>query len=225
MAGVNASVAEVEKREGGIDFLVNNAGRGMTGAIEETGLDQIRALYEVNVMAPIAFIQAALPRMRARRSGHIINITSISGFKGWAGAGVYGSTKYALEGIGQTLALEVAPFGIKVTNVQPGSLRTAFQGKGLASAQGHVEDYKVTAHNARRILELSHGKQTGDPDRAAEMILRMVEAPKPPLNFLLGTDAVGMATQRVGEILYDLGRWAPLSEAIAYDGPQPFLRD
>lgn len=223
--GVRAAVAEVEAQHGRIDILVNNAGNGMTGAIEETGLDQVRLLFEVNLLGPLALIQAALPGMRARRSGHIVNVTSISGFKGWAGTGVYCASKFALEGLGQTLAQEVEPLGIRVTNVQPGSLRTAFQGAGLAKAEGIIDDYAVSAHRARHILNGSHGKQAGDPDRAAEMIVRMVDAPKVPLNFLLGADAIGTATGRIGQILADLGRWAPLGEAIAFEPAQPFLRE
>ena len=221
---VDLCVAAVERRRGRIDVLVNNAGRGMTGAIEETTLDQVRSLFETNVVGPLAVIKAVLPAMRARRSGHIVNVTSISGFKPWSGTGIYCASKFALEGIGQTLAQEVEPLGIKVTNVQPGGLRTSFQGAALARADGHIDDYAESAHRARQILDQSHGRQAGDPEKAARAIVQMVDGDVAPLNLLLGADAVGMATSRVAALLQDLGRWAPLSEAIGFDAPQPFLR-
>ncbi|UAK25641.1 oxidoreductase [Sphingomonas nostoxanthinifaciens] len=222
-AAVATAVESVLARLGRIDVLVNNAGQGFTGAIEETAPDQLRQLMEVNLVAPLAFIQAILPAMRDRASGHIINITSISGFRPWSGTGAYCASKFALEGLGQTLAQEVRPFGIRVTNVMPGGLRTRFNG-ATGQAAGHIDAYAETAHLAREALNRSDGRQNGDPAQAAQRIFEMTEAPTVPLNLLLGSDAVSMATQRVAEFPEDLGRWGSLSESIDFSKPRPFLR-
>jgi NAD(P)-dependent dehydrogenase (short-subunit alcohol dehydrogenase family) len=220
-AAIHAAVAKAEDVLGAIDILVNNAGRGLGGAIEETPLAEIRALFESNLFGAIAAIQAALPAMRGRRAGHIVNISSISGFMPWSGTGIYCATKFAMEGMGQTLAQELAPLGIKVTNVQPGGLRTDFTGRSLSRASGEIADYAVSAHNAPRLLAKAHGTENGDPAKAAQAILMMVDVENPPLNLLLGADAVNMATKRISSLLGDLGRWAPISESIGFSAPQP----
>lgn len=219
----NAMVNDVVARFGAIDVLVNNAGQGFTGAVEETGADQLRELMEVNYIAPFNLIKAVLPGMRARGRGHVINVTSISGFKPWSGTAGYCASKFALEGLGQTLAQEVGPLGIRVTNVMPGGLRTRFNG-ATGRAGGNIEAYAETAHLARKALDRSDGHQSGDPDRAARRIVDMTKSPIVPLNLLLGSDAVSMATQRIGELLADIGRWAPFSESIDFGEPAPFLR-
>ena len=129
---VRDAIGRAERLTGGLDVVVNNAGRGLTGAIEETSLDEARALFEVNIFGPLAVIRAALPYLRSRKSGHIVNITSVSGLAAWAGTGIYGASKFALECIGRTLAQELEPLGIHVTNVAPGGLRTEFAGETLA---------------------------------------------------------------------------------------------
>ncbi len=208
---------EAESRHGPIDILVNNAGRGFTAAVEEASDAEMRALFDINFFAPIRMIQAVLPAMRERGSGHIINISSISGFKPWSGTGYYCASKFALEGLGQTLAQEVAPFGISVTNVQPGSLRTDFNGRSLGASSMMIDAYAEGAHFARQALARSNGKQKGDPLKAARAILDMSRSPSPPLNFLLGIDAVAMAGERLAQITRDLANWAPQSTAIAFD--------
>lgn len=209
------------ERLGHIDVLVNNAGRGFTAAVEEASAEEMRGLFDLNFFAPVALIQAVLPHMRARRSGHIVNVTSISGFKPWSGTGIYCASKFAMEGLGLTLADEVAPFGIKVTNVQPGGLRTDFNGRSLGASETMIEDYADGAHFARRALARSDGKQKGDPVKAAEAVLMAVNAENPPMNLLLGTDAVMMANQRIANLLLDIGRWGPVSETIGFDDPAP----
>lgn len=206
---------------GHVDVLVNNAGRGFVGAVEETSLAEIRDLFELNFIAPIAMIQAILPHMRARNAGHILNVTSISGFKPWSGTGIYCASKFAMEGLGQTLAQEVEGFGIRVTNVQPGGLRTDFNGRSLGASARMIEAYADSAHVARRALARADGLQAGDPDKAARAILLAVEAERPPLNLLLGTDAVMMANQRIAALLLDMGRWGPISETIGFAEPAP----
>lgn len=206
---------------GHVDVLVNNAGRGFVGAVEETSLAEIRELFELNFIAPIAMIQAILPHMRGRNAGHILNVTSISGFKPWSGTGIYCASKFAMEGLGQTLAQEVEGFGIRVTNVQPDGLRTDFNGRSLGASARMIEAYADSAHVARRALARSDGLQGGDPDKAARAIVLAVEAERPPLNLLLGTDAVMMANQRIAALLLDMGRWGPISETIGFAEPAP----
>jgi NAD(P)-dependent dehydrogenase (short-subunit alcohol dehydrogenase family) len=126
---VRDAIDRAERLTGGLNVVVNNAGRGLTGAVEETSLDEARALFEVNIFGPLAVIRAALPYLRSRKSGHIVNITSVSGLAAWAGTGIYGASKFALECIGRTLAQELEPLGIHVTNVAPGGLRGRSTGR------------------------------------------------------------------------------------------------
>lgn len=209
-------VAQAEEWLGGIDRLVNNAGFGMVGAIEETGLDQARALFEVNLFGPLAMLQAVLPGMRARRAGHVVNITSVSGFAPWAGTGIYGASKYAFECIGQTLAQEVAPLGIRVTNVAPGGFRTGFAGKALAEAERSLADYAATAHRAGPVLREKAGSEQGDPARAAQAILRALDAPEPPLHLFLGEDALHYAGDQLAFVARQMDAWKSLSLSTAF---------
>jgi NAD(P)-dependent dehydrogenase (short-subunit alcohol dehydrogenase family) len=211
------AVEGAEAALGGIDVLVNNAGYGLVGAIEESTLEEVRAQFEVNVFGPVAAIQAVLPKFRERRSGHIINITSVSGLAAWAGTGVYCGSKHALEGIGQTLAQEVAPLGIKVTNVEPGGIRTHFGGSSMVIAGRKIADYENTARNAERILGGNSGNEKGDPDKMAAAILRIAGAEDAPLQLLLGADAVHYATQSAARFQEEFGRWAGLSLSVAFD--------
>lgn len=216
-AAVRAAVTRAEELVGGIDRLVNNAGYGLVGAIEEAGMDEIRDLFEINLFGAIRMIQAVLPAMRARRAGHIVNITSVSGLAPWAGTAIYGASKYALECIGQTLAPEVAPFGIKVTNVAPGSFRTGFAAHGLQVTRRAVADYDAVAHFARRSLIAGAGKEKGDPARAADAILAALDSPEPPLHLLLGEDAVHYARDQFAFVESQIAKWEPLSLSTAYE--------
>lgn len=215
-AAVHAAVAEAELLTGGIDRLVNNAGYGLVGAIEEVSLAEARALFDINVFAPISMIQAVLPGMRARGTGHIVNITSVSGFAPWGGTGLYGASKYAFECIGQTLAQEVAPFGIRVTNVAPGGFRTGFAGQALNVADREIADYEDGAHAARRSLQSNTGKEKGDPNLAAAAILTALDAPEPPLHLLLGADALHYARDQFAFVESQIATWETLSLATAY---------
>lgn len=219
--GVQAAVERAEMLTGGLDVVVNNAGHGLTGAIEETGLDQARALFEVNLFGPMAVMQAALPFMRARRAGHIVNITSVSGLAAWAGTGLYGASKFALECLGRTLAQEVTPLGIRVTNVAPGGLRTAFAGSGLSDAAIRIDDYAETAHQARAILVGHGGQEPSDPMLAARAIMAAVSAATPPLLLLLGADALKYAEHEFETLGADIARWKPLTLSTAYVEAQP----
>jgi NAD(P)-dependent dehydrogenase (short-subunit alcohol dehydrogenase family) len=200
----------------GLDVLVNNAGYGLVGAVEEASLAEVRAQFEVNVFGPIAAIQAVLPYMRERRAGHIINITSVSGLAAWAGTGIYAGSKYALEGVGQTLAQDVAALGIKVTNVEPGGIRTDYAARSLRVTARRIADYDATAHQAERVLTANSGKEGGDPGKMAAAILRIAGAPDAPVQLLLGADAVHYATQSMAAFQEAFGRWAALSLSTGF---------
>ena len=211
---VHDAVAEAERLTGGIDRLVNNAGHGMVGAIEETSLAQIRSLFEVNLLGAIAMIQAVLPAMRARRAGRIVNVTSVSGLAPWSGTGIYGATKYAFECIGQTLAQEVAPLGIRVINVAPGGFRTDFAARSMAVAERTIADYGRPPPQAPQVFA---GREQGDPEKAAAAILAASDAAEPPLHLLLGADALHYAEDHFAAIAADIAAWreTSLSTAIA----------
>lgn len=214
-SAVLEAVAAAEALTGGLDVIVNNAGHGYTGAIEETSLADAKALFDVNVFGPMAVIKAVLPYMRARRAGHIVNITSVSGLAAWHGTALYGASKFALECIGRTLAQEVAPLGIRVTNVAPGGLRTAFAAGHMPGAEPAIADYAETAHVARGVLLGHHGTEPSDPALAAQAIVTAVTADEPPLLLLLGSDALGYAEAEFAALGAEITRWKPLTLSIA----------
>src|SRR5271154_6346085 len=216
-ASIRAAVDGAEAKLGGLDVLVGNAGYGLIGAVEESSLAEIRAQFEVNVFGPIATIQAVLPYFRARRAGHVITITSVSGVAAWAGTGVYCGSKHALEGVTQTLAQEVAELGIKVTNVEPGGMRTDYAGRSLIVSERKIIDYDGAARNAERILGDHAGHEPGDPAKVAAAILAIAGADEPPLQLLLGADAMLYATQHLAAFHTEIGRWAKLSLSTGFD--------
>jgi len=191
---VPEKIRDAEEKNGPFDVLVNNAGYGLTGAIEEVRIDDVKALFDVNVVGVIAVTQAVLPGMRRRRAGHIINISSVSGLAPWAGTGVYGASKYALECLGQTLADEVAPLGIHVTNVAPGGMRTDFAGGSLRATSASIPDYETTAHVAHQVLTSGKGREPSSTEKIALVISQLVDMSVPPRLLLLGEDAYKYAT-------------------------------
>jgi NAD(P)-dependent dehydrogenase (short-subunit alcohol dehydrogenase family) len=214
---IRAAVDDAEVALGGLDVLVGNAGYGLVGAVEEASLAEIRAQFEVNVFGPIAAIQAVLPYFRRRRAGHVITITSVSGVATWAGTGIYCGSKHALEGVTQTLAQEVAEFGIKVTNVEPGGMRTNYAGRSLVVNQRRISDYDGAARNAERILGDHAGHEPGDPAKVAQAILAIAGIDEPPLQLLLGADAMLYATQHIAAFQAEIGRWAKLTLSTGFD--------
>lgn len=216
-ASVRAAVDGAEAKLGGLDVLVGNAGYGLIGAVEESSLAEIRAQFEVNVFGPIAAIQAVLPYFRKRRAGHVITITSVSGVAAWAGTGVYCGSKHALEGATQTLAQEVAELGIKVTNVEPGGMRTEYAGRSLIVSQRRIADYDGAARNAERIMSDHAGHEPGDPAKVAGAILAIAGADEPPLQLLLGADAMLYATRQLAAFQTEIGRWAKLTLSTGFD--------
>lgn len=214
---VRKTVSLIEASTGGIDILVNNAGYGLVGAIEEASSAEIRAQFNVNVFGAISVIQAVLPFMRGRRAGHVINVTSVSGLAPWMGTGIYGASKFALECVGQTLAEEVKPLGIKVTNVAPGGLRTDFATRSLTTCKAEIADYEPTAHLARNILSDGGGSEKGNPHKAAQAVLTIADMNEPPMHLLLGADAMHYVGRTLGAFQAEMADWASLTVSIAYD--------
>ncbi len=194
-------------RFGRIDVLVNNAGHGLFGAVEEATDAEIAHLYETNIYGLLRVTRAVLPHMRERRSGHIVNLSSVGGLIGLPGFGIYNSTKFAVEGLSEALAKEVAPLGIRVTIVEPGPFRTNFLGNSLTLTGKTVADYEETVGRARAALGSRHGKQPGDPPRAAEAIVTAVTAENPPLHLLLGSFAYDSVTAKFESMRKEIEAW------------------
>ncbi|GAA1719492.1 oxidoreductase [Fodinicola feengrottensis] len=194
---VTAAVQACEQTYGCIDVLVNNAGYGYLAAIEEGEDTAVRALYETNVHGVVTVLKAVLPGMRARRSGRIVNVSSFGGLAAFAATGYYHATKFALEGLSESLAAEVAPLGIAVTIVEPGGLRTQWAGKSMQQSPTRLDDYEQTAGKRRDSTLAVSGHQPGDPVRAAAAIATVVDADVPPLRLLLGSDALAGARARL----------------------------
>ncbi|MBI1262573.1 MAG: SDR family NAD(P)-dependent oxidoreductase [Rhizobiales bacterium] len=211
VVGVSNAVKMAQGDDEGIDVLVNNAGYGLMGAIEEVSMDEVRQQMGVNLMGPINMIQAVLPDMRKRKSGHIINITSISGLATWHGMGIYSASKFALEAIGETLAEEVNPLGIKVTNVEPGAFKTDFSGRSISLAKEQIEDYDATAHVAVKMMSAEDHEEAGDPRKAAQAILAIVAAEEPPLHLMLGKDALYYFNRKNEALIAEIEKWKPLT--------------
>jgi NAD(P)-dependent dehydrogenase (short-subunit alcohol dehydrogenase family) len=216
-AAVHRTITAIEHEVGPIDVLINNAGYGLEGSVEATSLAEMRAMFDVNLFGAVAVLQAALPFMRARRAGHIVNITSMGGLSTWPGIGAYCSSKFALEGLSETLAQELAPLGIGLTIVEPGGFRTDFAGRSLAHAARTIDDYEQTAGNSRRILAEHGGHEPGDPHKAARAIIGAIEAERPPLHLLLGPDALLHVGEKLGRLVEEIGRWAVVSATTGFD--------
>ncbi|MBU4434533.1 MAG: SDR family NAD(P)-dependent oxidoreductase [Alphaproteobacteria bacterium] len=214
---VRLGVAAAEALTGGIDVLVNNAGYGLVGAVEEASLDEVRAQFETNVLGPLSMLKAVLPAMRARRSGRIINITSVSGLAAWAGTGIYCASKWALEGLTQTLAAEVAELGIKVVNVAPGGLRTDFASGSKTIVKTKIPDYDGLARDAERIMADHAGHEPGDPAKAALAILSVADVDDPPLHLLLGEDALKYAGYAAAALQADIDAWKATTLSIGFE--------
>ena len=219
-AQVEAAVRAAEDRFGAIDVLVNNAGYGYLAAIEEGEDDEVRAMVETSVFGLIAATQAVLPGMRRRRCGHVVNISSIGGLVSFAATGFYHATKYAVEGLSESLALEVAPLGIKVTIVEPGPFRTDWAGRSIKQSATRIEDYEGTAGERRRQTEARSGNQPGDPVRGAEAIIAAVEAADPPLRLVLGKPALDIARGKIAALKQDFDAWE--ATTLGADFPEGF---
>jgi NAD(P)-dependent dehydrogenase (short-subunit alcohol dehydrogenase family) len=201
-AQAGAAVAAVEQG-GGIDVLVNNAGHGYLAAVEEGEDDKIRRTFEVNFHAVARLIRLALPAMRARGSGAIVNIGSIAGIVGGAGSAYYSAAKFAVEGLSDALAAEVAPLGIRVLMVEPGPIRTSFAGRALLESP-HLQVYAATAGARQQGIRGSDGRQSGDPDAIARLIVETVDGPPGVSRLVLGAAAIGLARRKIAALAADL---------------------
>jgi len=216
-AAVEPAVAEVERAVGAIDVLVNNAGYGHEGVLEESPLDALLRQFDVNVFGAVAMIKAVLPGMRVRRRGHIINISSMAGLAALPGIAYYAGSKFALEGISEALSKEVRDFGIHVTAIAPGSFRTAWAGASMDRSARSIPDYDALFQPVRRARERKSGQQAGDPAKAAKVLLDLVEAENPPLHLVLGADALRLVRGRTAAFLAELDAWEQVSRATDFD--------
>ncbi|SET86905.1 oxidoreductase [Stigmatella erecta] len=204
---------------GRIDVLVNNAGYGLVGAVEECSAEELAAQFAANVLGLAAVTRAVLPVMRAQKSGHIFNVSSSAGFAGYPGASSYCATKFAVEGLSESLAHEAAPLGIKVTIVEPGYFRTEFLTDNSAVyARKVIGDYDATAGAMRRGSRAMNGHQEGDPRKLAQAFLTLAAAQKPPLRFTAGRDAVEQLEQTLAARREEMKPWRELALSLAHDG-------
>lgn len=215
---VKAAVETAIAKFGRIDVLVNNAGYGLIGTIEEVSEEAIRRQFETNLFGAIATIKAVLPQMRQQHRGHILNISSVGGFVSLAGAGYYCGTKFALEAVSEALSQEVAALGIKVTIVEPGAFRTDFSGRSLDMPDTHIADYADTIGGLRQWMRDIDGKQPGDPVKAAEAMIQAVDSDNPPLRLALGADAVGAIETKLESVKTELEAWKDVAVNTAYEG-------
>lgn len=211
-------VAEIEDSIGAIDVLVNNAGYGHEGILEESSIDELRRQFEVNVFGAVAMIQAVLPFMRQRRAGRILNITSMGGIITFPGLSYYHGSKFALEGISETLGKEVKDLGIRVTAVEPGGFRTDWAGRSMVRAERSIADYDSVIEPVRERRKALSGWQVGDPMKAAQAMLKVALSDDPPAHLLLGSDAVRLVEEKIASLQADFAAWKSVSLSTDVSG-------
>lgn len=210
------AVAEAERRAGPIDVLVNNAGYGHEGVLEESSMDALQRQFTANVFGPVAMIKAVLPGMRERRRGHIVNVTSMGGFITMPGITFYCGSKFALEGISEALGKEVASFGIRVTALAPGQFRTDWAGRSMDRTSRSIADYDAVMDPIRAARQAKSGNQPGDPAKAAQALLALVDAENPPVRLFLGDDALGLVEQKLDGMRAEIAAWEQLSRSTSF---------
>jgi NAD(P)-dependent dehydrogenase (short-subunit alcohol dehydrogenase family) len=213
---VASAVQQAEQRFGGVDVLVNNAGYGYRSAVEEGDDADIRTLFETHFFGTVAMIKAVLPGMRGRRSGAIVNISSIGAQLTPVGSGYYSAAKAAIEGLSGALRGELAPLGISVTVVEPGAFRTDFAGRSLAQSATVIDDYAATAGQRRKEHDTMDGNQPGDPARAGAAIMAAVESPEPPAFLLLGADALALYRYAADARAKEIANWERLTTSTDF---------
>jgi len=223
-AEVAESVNVAQSTFGSIDVLVNNAGYGYVGAIEESEEDEVRAMVDTNFFGLARMIRAVLPGMRKRRSGCIVNISSNGGLQAFPGFGYYNSTKFAVEGLSEALEKEVAPLGIKVLLVEPGPFRTDWAGRSLKRTKERIPEYAETAGAPLERLISGSGKQVGDPVRAGEVIIKAVESENMPLHLVLGKVAVETARSKIELLRRDVDAWEEIALSADYPEHQTVVK-
>jgi len=213
---IDGVVAEIEANVGPVDVLVNNAGYGHEGVMEESPLSEMRRQFDVNVFGAVAMMKAVLPFMRERRRGHILNMTSMGGHITMPGIAYYCGSKFALEGISEALGKEVESFGIAVTAVAPGSFRTDWAGRSMTRTPRSIADYDTVFDPIRKAREEKSGKQLGDPRRAARAMLAAIAADHPPAHLLLGSDALGLVRDKLSAFADEIRAWEAVT--VSTDG-------
>jgi NAD(P)-dependent dehydrogenase (short-subunit alcohol dehydrogenase family) len=213
---IGGVVSDIESTVGPIDVLVNNAGYGHEGVMEESPLSDIRRQFDVNVFGAVAMMKAVLPFMRARRRGHILNITSMGGHITMPGIAYYCGSKFALEGISEALGKEVKPFGIHVTAVAPGSFRTDWAGRSMKRTPRSIADYDAVFDPIRLAREEKSGKQLGDPTKAARAMLAVIAEERPPAHLLLGSDALNLVRAKLSALDDEIRAWETVT--VSTDG-------
>lgn len=212
------AVSQAIERFGRIDVLVNNAGRTQVGAVEETTDDELRSLFDLHFFGPAALTRAVLPHMRRQGGGAIVQMSSVGGQVTGAGFSAYCATKFALEGLTETLRDEVAPFGIRTLIVEPGAFRTGLFRSDAAYQSAEMAEYAETVGPTREYVQTNHGFQPGDPAKAAQAIITALDADDPPLRLVLGADAIGNIQGHLAAVGEELERWRSVGEATAVDG-------
>jgi short-subunit dehydrogenase len=213
---VKRAIDHIISKYGHIDVLINNAGYGFVGAIEETSAKEAEQVMAINVHATLRMIRFVLPHMREKRSGHIINLSSIAGLIGSSGWGIYNASKFAVEGISEALAQEVKDLGIKVTVIEPGAVRTNFLADSLTSSKVIIDDYAATSGQRRRTLKDNNGKQPNDPKKVVKAIYDVVQMPDPPLRLLLGPDAYHRAIEKIQDLTANFEGMKKLTMSTAF---------
>lgn len=214
---IPGAVDGAEQTAGPIDILVNNAGYGHEGVLEESSIDDLQRQFASNVFGPVALIKAVLPGMRARRRGHIVNITSMGGFITMPGISFYCGSKFALEGISEALGKELAGFGIHVTALAPGQFRTDWAGRSMDRTPRSIADYDQVMDPIRAARQAKSGAQPGDPAKAARALLAIIESPKPPSRLFLGSDALDLVDQKLEAMAAEIAAWDDLSRSTSFD--------
>jgi NAD(P)-dependent dehydrogenase (short-subunit alcohol dehydrogenase family) len=215
---VQRGVAAAVERFGRIDVLVNNAGRGLLGAVEETSANEARAIFETNVFGLLSVLRGVLPVMREQRAGRIFNISSVGGFTAATGWGIYADTKFAVEGITESLRAEVAPLGIAVTVVEPGYFRTDFlDGSSLHRTTQVIGDYAATVGEIRERTTKTNHAQPGDPTKAAAAIVTVAGVTDPPTRLQLGADALARVNAKLALVSDEMTQWRDLALSTGYD--------
>lgn len=213
---IEGVVAAAEAEHGPIDVLINNAGYGHEGVLEESPLDEMRRQFDVNVFGAVAVAKAFLPRFRARRSGFIVNVTSMGGMITMPGIAYYCGSKFALQGISEVMRAEMAPFGVNVTTLCPGSFRTDWAGRSMVRTERSIADYDALFDPIRTARQEKSGRQLGDPAKLAEAVLQLLDSDNPPPQLLLGSDALKFVSERLQRMQQEIEEWRALT--LSTDG-------
>ncbi|WP_296188820.1 oxidoreductase [Pseudomonas sp. UBA1879] len=212
-AAIDSVINDVDKAFGPVDVLVNNAGYGHEGVFEESTLEEMRHQFEVNVFGAVAIAKAFVPLFRQRRNGHIINITSMGGFITMPGISFYHGSKFALEGISESLGKELKPFNVFVTAVAPGGFRTDWAGRSMQRSPRQIADYDESFDPIRKAREERSGKQPGDPVKAANAILTLIASDAPPAHLLLGSDALKLVRDKLEQLQAEITAWEAVTKS------------